>query len=87
MAADFFLGKERLAVDDKMKNALAARNECEAFNDVMVIAHDFVRHTGGTRPIISGNAVFKRYHVFGHGLLHRDITLKAMIGNALVIVK
>lgn len=87
MAADFFLGKERLAVDNEMKNAFAACNEREALNDVMVIAHDFVRHTGGTRPIISGNAVFKRYYMFIHGLLQRDVLLEAMIGNALVIVK
>ena len=51
-------GVEQFVVDFEFKGSLAAGDEGEAFDDVLVIAENIVRHTGGARPVISGHAVF-----------------------------
>jgi hypothetical protein len=38
----------------------------EALDDVMVVAHDVVRHPGGARPVVSGDAVFERNNILMH---------------------
>ena len=66
MAADVFLGEEHLIVDGEFEHAFAAGDELEAADDVVIPAHNVVRHTGGAGPVVSGDAIFKgdfeRFH-------------------------
>jgi hypothetical protein len=66
MAADLLLGEKRLIVYYEVKHAFAAGDELKAFDDVMVVAHDVVRHTGGAGPIVSGYAIFERDDMLVH---------------------
>jgi hypothetical protein len=50
---------------------------------VLIVAHDVVHHTGGARPVVSGDAVFEGDDVFGHGLC----SLAAMVWRIRAAVK
>ena len=66
VAADVLLGEEYLVINREFEHALAAGDELKAADDVVIPAHNVVRHTGGTGPVVSGDAIFKgdfeRFH-------------------------
>lgn len=68
MTADMVFREKRFAIYDQVEYTLAAGDQCEAFDDVLVVGDNFVRHPGGTWPIVSGDAVFQRYDVFLHSM-------------------
>ena len=66
VAAESLLGKQHFAVHGKHISALAAGDERKTLDHVLIVAHDFVHHTGGARPVVSGDAVFEGDDVFVH---------------------
>ena len=67
MAADGLFGEQDFAVYGEDVGPLAAGDEREALDHVLVVTHDVVHRTGGARPVVSGDAVFEADHVFVHG--------------------
>ena len=49
---------QQLVVDFEFKGSFGTGNEGEAFDNVLIIPENIIRHTGGARPIVSGYAVF-----------------------------
>ena len=66
VAAEGLLGEQHFAVHGKHISALAAGDERKTLDHVLIVAHDFVHHTGGARPVVSGDAVFEGDDVFVH---------------------
>ena len=66
VAAEGLLGEQHFIVHGKHISALAAGDEREALDHVLIVAHDVVHHTGGTRPIVSRNAIFEGDDVLFH---------------------
>ncbi len=69
VAAEGFLREEHLAVHCEYKDTFAAGDEREALNHVLIVAHDVVHHTGGARPVVSGDAIFEGDDVLVHDYL------------------
>ena len=67
VAAEGLLGEQDFTVHGEDVGPLAACDERETLDQVLVVAHDVVHRTGGTRPIVSGDAVFKADDVLVHG--------------------
>ncbi len=73
------LGEDQVAVDAELKRPLGPGDEGEALNDMLVVAENFIRHTDGTRGVVSGYAVFKRN---GEGLVHGASRVRCPICRA-----
>ena len=59
MTAQLFFRVKRLVIYLKLKSTFTTRNKRKFFNDVLVVAQNIIRHTDGTRCIISRHAIFK----------------------------
>lgn len=57
-------GVQQFVVDFEFEGSFTAGDEGEAFDDVLVIPENIVRHTGGACPVVSGYAVFQGDDVF-----------------------
>ena len=67
VAAEGFLREKHFVVHCEYKDTFGAGDEREPLDHVLIVAHDFVHHTGGARPVVSGNAVFEGDNVLFHG--------------------
>ena len=70
MTPQLLLGVEQLIVHFELKCPFTTGNKCKLFDDVLVIAQNIIRHTDGTRCIVSRHAIFKRNCVF---ILHKNL--------------
>ena len=66
VAAQGFLGEEGFAVYLEFKCALAAGDEGEFFDDVLVVGQDVGRRPDGTFAVVSRHTVFEGDFVFRH---------------------
>ena len=64
MTPQLLLRVEHLVVHLKFERPFAASNKRKFINDVLVVAQNIIRHTDGTRCIVSRHAIFKRNRIF-----------------------